>query len=1029
MSLAELSVRRPVFIACLFLATLGLGYLSLIRLPISLYPDVTFPVVNIVVPFPGATPNEVEEQLTKPIENEISSLAGLRLVRSLSLEGAAVVTAVFKMETDIRFAEPKIVEAMARVRPNLPSGILDPVVRSVDPSETPIATLSLTADLSETQLVDLADRDVRPFFEQIPEVGRVNILGARKREIQVELSLEKLKRLQMSAAEVVGRMQASGLNVPAGQIENREHEILIRSVGQFSSLDAIRSTPIRSMGSHQVIVLGDVATVTDGLEDEANRVSINGAKAIVIRIYRRSGANAVEASDHIRASIEKIANAKNLKANNFHLQMLRDGARPVRAGIHDAAAAILFGLILTIAVVFFFLGNIRSTVITGLALPNSILGAFFLMWMCGFSINITTLAALALAIGLLIDDAIVVRENIYRRMELGDSPRDAAVLGTREVALAVTATTFTVLAVFGPVSFLQGLIGQFFKQFGLTICFAMLISLLDSLTIAPMLSANFGRGAPTMKATLTDKIVAPFHRLQNGLQQSYGRLLELSLRFPRRVLGLAVVICAGSGVLLRFIPKAFVPNQESGEFQVVFDLPAGVSLDVTDRALQSASQSILKHSEVAQALVTAGGEFGERNRGQILVILKPKAERKLLTNEVKEQIRHDIQNLPNVTFRIEDLLDVGGGAGHPYTVKISGESITDIQSAASQLVSKLNRSGDLQDISQSYRRGANEIRWTLMPEKLKQFGVSSGEAGYELRLLVAGATPARLHQDDRETKIHVRRLGNTTDIQNYFDDVQVPNFNHQLLPLSTVARRDWVETPASILREDRKPIIEVTAELNPSGKGLAAALDETSRLFQSGEITVAPGTDFEYAGQTKDFQDLLKNVILAGILSVAAMYLVLASLYNSFFVPLSIMLVLPLAVCGAFYGLWITRSPLDIYSMIGCILLMGVAAKNSILLVDSIHAGIRGGQDMASSIRRAADVRFRPILMTSFALIAGMLPLALPLQEATRGQAPMAIAVIGGVISSTLLTLVVVPAAYGYILRLENWVLRWTVRQ
>jgi HAE1 family hydrophobic/amphiphilic exporter-1 len=341
----------------------------------------------------------------------------------------------------------------------------------------------------------------------------------------------------------------------------------------------------------------------------------------------------------------------------------------------------------------------------------------------------------------------------------------------------------------------------------------------------------------------------------------------------------------------------------------------------------------------------------------------------------------------------------------------------------------LNRSGDLQDISQSYRRGANEIRWTLMPEKLKQFGVSSGEAGYELRLLVAGATPARLHQDDRETKIHVRRLGNTTDIQNYFDDVQVPNFNHQLLPLSTVARRDWVETPASILREDRKPIIEVTAELNPSGKGLAAALDETSRLFQSGEITVAPGTDFEYAGQTKDFQDLLKNVILAGILSVAAMYLVLASLYNSFFVPLSIMLVLPLAVCGAFYGLWITRSPLDIYSMIGCILLMGVAAKNSILLVDSIHAGIRGGQDMASSIRRAADVRFRPILMTSFALIAGMLPLALPLQEATRGQAPMAIAVIGGVISSTLLTLVVVPAAYGYILRLENWVLRWTVRQ
>jgi hydrophobic/amphiphilic exporter-1 (mainly G- bacteria), HAE1 family len=1019
MSLAELSVKRPVFIVCIFLVILGLGILARSRMPSSLYPDVTFPIMNVIVPYPGAGPNEIAEQVSKPIETELNSLAGVRLVRSLSLDNAAVVTAVFSMDTDIRFAEQKVIQVMTRVRPQLPAGILEPTIRSVDPTETPVMTLSFSAALSEAELFDLADREIRPQLEQIEQVGQVDVIGARKREIQVELNLQRLKQIQMSAAEVVGRLSAAGLDIPAGQIGDHDRETLVRAVGRFESLNAIRATPIRQMGN-TVISLGDIATVHEGLQDEKNRVTINGEKAVVLLLFRRSGANAVEASDQIRNRIKEINIDQSSKVKGFNLDILRDGARPVRDGIHDATEAIILGLILTIVVVFFFLGNVRSTVITGLALPNSILGAFFLMAIAGFTVNITTLAALALAVGLLIDDAIVVRENIFRHLESGEKPDIAAIKGTREVTLAVVATTLTVLSVFGPVSFLQGIIGQFFKQFGLTICFAMLISLLDSLTIAPMLSAYFG--ASREEGGVVQRLVAPFGRLQNYLQKMYASILEKTLRFPLRTLFSALVICAVSVVLLKYIPKAFVPSQEAGEFQVLFELPAGVTLDLSDRKLQEAAKKIREHKEVKQAIVTAGGDNGERNEGRILVLLTPPSERKRSTSTMKDVVREDIKDFTNVSTRVEDLLDVGGGAGHPFSMKITGENLADLKTVSGELIEKLKNKTDLKDLSRSYQPGAKEISWVIDSENAKKLAVSSGEVGNELRLLVAGAEPARLHEGSRDYPIHVRVKD--SDLKKAFAEVSVPNLNHQLIPLSSVAHREETEAPAAIARENRKPFIEITAELSQSGKDLSSALRETSRLFDSGEVQLPAGVHYEFSGQTKDFQDLLSNMILAVVLSIIAMYLVLASLYESFFVPFSIMLVLPLAICGAFYGLWVTHSSLDIYSMIGCVLLMGVAAKNSILLVDSIRTGVLTGLAVPAAIKRAGNLRFRPIMMTSFALIAGMLPLALPLQESAKGRAPMAIAVIGGVISSTFLTLVVVPAAYGYIVRFEKWVRR-----
>ncbi len=517
----------------------------------------------------------------------------------------------------------------------------------------------------------------------------------------------------------------------------------------------------------------------------------------------------------------------------------------------------------------------------------------------------------------------------------------------------------------------------------------------------------------------------PFNRFQDAQARVYDRLLRQSLRHPLRVLLIAGLVFGLSFVVLSVIPKTFVPSQESGEFQVVMDLPVGVSMNAMDQVSAQVDQKIQSLPEVASTVRTVGGGVGEKNHAEIIVRLKPAEKRKRSTSEMKEVVRHELVGISDLSSRVEDMLDIGGGAGQPFVVHVTGENLEELKAVSADVVEKLKKSGNLTDVDRSYRPGSTELRWTVDPVLSQQLGVSSAEAGYELRLLLAGDTPAKFHQNGNEYDIRVRLNPAERNISENPSSIMIPNIDHHLVPLTAVAHHSFTESPAKIERENRKRFIEITADVSAKGGGLSAAIDEFKRLFDSGEIKHSPGIHYEFAGQTKDFQELLDSVLITVALSIGAMYLVLASLYESFFVPLSIMLVLPLAVCGAFYALFITHSSLDIYSMIGCVLLMGVAAKNSILLVDHIQEGLRSGKSLADSILESGRVRLRPIMMTSFALIAGMLPMALAIQESARQRAPMAIAVIGGVVTSTLLTLVVVPAAYEYVLKGEGWVLRF----
>jgi HAE1 family hydrophobic/amphiphilic exporter-1 len=947
----------------------------------------------------------------------------------MNLQGAGVVTTVFNMDYDVRFAEQKIIQSLARVRADFPTGILEPTIRTIDPSDVPLMTFALVAELPEGKLFDLAEREIKPRFEQVSQVALIEIKGGRKREIQVEIDRNQLATFQMSLGEVAQRLGMSGINIPVGQIDDPKRDTLVRSVGQFYSLGDIERIPIRFVGNEKLITLGEIADIRDGLADEQNRVYIAGKRALTFRVFRQSGGDTIRIARDLEKQASVINTEFKKKIRNFNLELVHDGTKPIHDGVREATFSIQIGVILTILVVFFFLGNIRSTLITGIALPNSLFGAFLLMWIAGFSINITTLAALSLAVGLLIDDAIVVRESIFRRIEKGEAPLTAAVNGTNEVALAVIATTFTVLSVFGPIAFLQGIIGQFFKEFGLTICFAMLISLLDSLTMAPMLSAYFPGGLSKTKKQhginrYLNQMLNKFSKFQASQEHVYLKLLKAALKHPILVLSSATLIFVMSLFALNSIPKSFVPPAGAGEFRVTLNAPPGTSFQAMDQHSSQIDQKIRSYPEVSRTVLNVGGENGESHQANIIVLLKDAQYRNFTTNEMKERVRQDLGAFPAVTGAVQDMIDIGGGAGQPYVVNITGENLNELKIVSKRLVEHLKKGGDLKDIDTSYRPGASELQFVIDPLRAREFGISSSEVGQELRLLLAGASPAKYHENGEQYNVHLRLKSDQRDLKKDFKKILVPNLNHRLIPLSSIARQIQSESPSTIQRENRKRYIEVSADVDTKGRGLAHALQITQNLFESQQIKLPPGVDYAFSGQTKDFQDLLTKVILAIGLSIGFMYLVLASLYESFFTPFTIMLVLPLAICGAFYGLFFTHSPLEINSMIGCILLLGVAAKNSILLVDHIQEGLRSGQCLRTAIFDAGKVRLRPIMMTSFALIAGMLPVAIPLEEAAKQRSGMAIAVIGGIITSTLLTLVVVPTAYGYIQSLQDWTLR-----
>ncbi|MFZ9595708.1 MAG: efflux RND transporter permease subunit [Bdellovibrionia bacterium] len=1028
MTLADLSIKRPTFITCVIILMLAVGILAMKRLGVELFPDVTFPVVTVTTPYPGAGPAEIETLVSKPLEDEIGTLSGVKRLTSINSEGFSQVIAEFSLETDVKYAEQQIRDRVSASKRKLPPEIKEPVIRRIDPADQAIMILALNADLSESKIFDTADDFIRPKLEQINQVGTVNIIGGRKREIHVALDRKKLKARELSVTSIFNRLSASGENVPSGKVDQGSQGTVFRTMGEFKSLKDIGKTIVNFFGSDVPTTVAEVGEVVDTVQDETTRGYLNGKKAVFIHIFKQSGANTIAVADALKKRVQLLNEELKRQEGSPELTVVRDGSVWIRANVDDVKESILIGIALAVIVVFLFLGSGRSTIITGLALPNSLIGAFILMAAAGFTINIMTLLALSLSVGLLIDDAIVVRENIFRHIEMGETPLVAAKKGTLEVTLAVIATTFTVIAVFGPVGFLKGVTGQFFKQFGLTICFAMAISLFDALTIAPMLSAYFA-GKPHSEKTKAHPLwdwtlgglLKRFDRMQNKLESSYVDFIRFTTKRPLLILGASFLVLIASCSVLPFVPKTFLPTQDAGEFSVSLDLPPGTNLDKMNEVASVVDEAIRKNPEVLITALSVGGQNGKTEVADFYVKLVPAKSRKLNTGQFKEKLREQLKTFAQANPQVKDYDAVGAGQ-RPFNLNIISQNQKELEEVSAQVLAYLKKHPGLKDVDYNFRPGKPEIQFVLKPEQSKALGISSKTLGFELRGQIEGLVPAKYREMGREYDIRVRLEDEQRDLKKGFLETYVPNINFNLVRLSDVAQIFETTGPATINRQDRGRLIQISADIAPGG-GMGNVIQDVNELFKT-QVKLPMGMRYAFVGQAESFQELGESVAIAMGLGVLFIFLVLASLYESFITPVTIMVALPLAICGSFVALWMTHESLNIFSMIGIIMLLGVATKNSILLVDYTQQLIEQGMDRASALVEAGKTRLRPILMTTMALIAGTLPVAMGLNEASRQRTSMGVAIIGGLISSTLLTLIVVPAIFSYIDRYKTWVRR-----
>ena len=1007
MWISDTSIRRPVFATMVIMSFMVLGIVSMTRLGIDLFPDISFPFINVSVVYPGASPEEVETLVTRPIEDAVAGINGVKRIESRSTESFSRVGLELRLEVDAQNAAAEVREKVAAIRDRLPREIEDPTIVRFDVAALPIMTFAVgstqRSDATRRQIED----DLKPLVEQIDGVAAVEVNGGEVREIQVELDPGRLEALGLPVGVVAERLAAENLDLPGGLMKRDGRAISLRTKGEFADPREIEDVILRSEHGSTVRVR-DVGVVVDGFEERASTTRLNGEDAVSFSIKKQSGANTAAIAARVHAVLERARPG----FPQLQIRQVHDDAEFIRENVKSVQEHIVFGGIMAVLVIFLFMRDWRSTLITALALPTSVVATFFFMYVAGFTFNMMTLMALSLVIGILIDDAVVVRESIYRHMEHGEDPVTAAHRGTSEIGLAVMATTFTILAVFLPVGFMTGLVGQFFKSFALTIGFAVAMSLLVAFTLDPMLSSRFVRYVPPGERTRTrtGRLFERWGRAYDRLDARYHTVLGRALDRPWTTLGAAAAVFAASLGTLGIIGTEFVPVEDRGEFQVIVDLPPGTSFEESVATVGTIEREVMTVPEVRQVFTTVGVN-GQVRSSNLRVRTSRKQDRERGIGAIKADVRARLASMPFVDGKVADPEFMQGAPYEPpINVYVRGDDLAALQRISDEIERRVRAVPGAVDVSSNLETGQPEIVARIDRAMAADLGFTVGSVASQLRGMVEGIVPTKLRDGDREHDIRVRLA------PEYRNDtaaiLRTPLYSPAGAAVRTgdVVRFAPAVGPSSIDREQRRRQAKIGIDLAP-GHPLGTVTAAVATAIRG--IEMPPTFEWGFAGDVELMQESAAAMGLAMILAVAFIYIVLASQFESFTEPFIIMLSLPLAVVGALLLLLATGNNLGMPAMIGVVMLMGLVTKNAILLVDYTNQIRREeGLSAREALQKAGPVRLRPIVMTTVAMILGMLPSALGGGDGSEFRAPISIATIGGLITSTLLTLVVIPVSY-----------------
>lgn len=1015
MKISEVSISRPVLTSMVVLALVVFGVVSYATIGVNLFPDVEFPVVTVTIVYEGADPETIESEVVDKIEEAVNTISGIKSLRSESIEGIGQVFIEFELENDVDVVSQDVRDKVAAIRGELPLEIEAPIVEKFDINSAPILAIALSGPVCVRDLSAFADDVLKPQIECISGVGNVRLVGDREREIRIWLRGDVLRAHDLSAQDVLDALARENLEPPGGRVEMADQEIIVKTKGKIKTYEGFGDIIVANRGGTPLRVR-DVAWVQDGLEDERSLARLNGQRAVSLLVRRQTGKNTLAVAEDVKKQLDKI---REQLPDGYRLTIAQDLSVFVDESISETRGELLRGGFLAVVVILLFLRSLRGAMVAAITIPTTIIATFSFMLAMGFTMNMMSMLALTISVGMVIDDSIVVLENSFRHMEEGKTRMQAALAAMSEVGFAVIATSLAVVAVFVPVAFMKGIVGRFFFEFGMTVTFAVVISTLIAVSLSPMLCSRLLK-VNTNRGWLYNAIEAVLTRVESF----YRTVLKLSLAHRFTVIFFATAAFVSAVFISGFLGQEFVPEPDEGQFNVQVETPIGTSIDATSSILVEIEHRLHSLPGVTDTFTTIGSGMEERvNVGTVLTKLVPKGERELSQSRLMTMAREKLSDLAHLKVSVEIVPRVGGGGFRvaPLQYNIRGRNLDELVEVAEKVIDKIKKEPGIVDVISTHDAGKPQVDLIIDRDKASDLGVSVEDIGNAVHALIGGRKATTFEEDGETYDVRVRLVETQRDRADAILNVPVRTKCGKLVELRNLVEVARTTGPVQINREDRLRVVTIMGGLEKS-KPLKSAMMDINAAVE--EIGLPMGVTSKFAGDAEMMEESFANMLFTLLLAVVLIYMVLAAQFESLMHPFTIMLSLPLSIVGALGLLALTGRTLNIFSMIGMIMLMGLVTKNAILLIDFTNQLRRGGMGKTDAILKAGPVRLRPILMTTLSTIAGMIPVAIGLGSGAESRAPMGTAIVGGLLTSTVLTLVVIPVVYSVMDDVSSFVSR-----